>query len=1312
MDNSILDCSSQHTLNQSETTIYYDQANPADEDENDCFTVVTASQDENFVLAALFGAVEEGNLLGLQELLKSSKINISHANQHGETALHIAAGLGQFEILKFLVEKGADIKSLDSHGDSTIYWAARQGHSQIIRYLYEKGVDVDLKNKAEETAVHVAARYGHAEAIEQLCKCGANISVVDGHGETALHIAVWHGFPRIVHVLGEVGVEGNVKNKEDETALHCAAARGHVESVRCLLEIGVDLNELDKNGCTALHLALRRHHDVVAMMLISGGCDFEIMDGVGERAIHIVAREDLLQVCQQLCSLSCNVNVCSKSGLYPIHLAAKYGNIEIIRCLCLAPSCNVEQRNRDGITAEISALAHGYKEIADLLARIKHDNIRNEYIAQFSPTSQPLCRVKLKLIGHSGVGKTTLIESLKCGYFGSWFRRSSRSKTINSGRLVMATSQQSTTNTGSASVSSSKSSLDPSPPSTPTNGHKTGGGGGIICNGIQSSDGSNGKRLSYNGINSSTTFEFACCDQETSTKGIDVQQISISGVGDLSVWDFSGNEAYLQIYDHFFNEPNCIHAILFRVCDRLDIQINQVLYWLHFLRARLRVLEPLQYRGKSQLSAKIILIATHSDLVCSSNGCHGFSSSSSSASSLVSSYNLNNLINSSRNTLACTGANGVECCAVREVTTVHQVVLEQFSHIFDIHDQVIMLDSHSVSGVAMKQLKSYLQQQRAHLLELMPLSNGLLDHVSNTLVNWRKALANYPVLSYKQFLNMIRDQINPLASENHVRDVIRSLQFTGDLYYVKSKQEQEHDLIVLCPKWLTNHVIGNLLNTDQVMRSPISGRYSVDEIQELFPSIDALDLLQVLENLSLCIQTQESGADFEYEFACFIKQERPDNDIIQLNNGYNEARHCSNETESSSGSSSQEDEVTICEPSPSNAQMIRGGGAPHVDQLDGPSADMIHGGVRLQCSGDIPSGTLLTCLFARLQTMLRSLAQESVDTDNPLELEQFRNAAKIRSGCMEAIIMPITLSCSLQYEAIEIQVKCSRRKSSECFHFFYDLLAFIESCIGLMCPGLLLYRHYLSPSELAARKLNPLTYSPSHLINTVLFSQKPLQEIVSQRPSSSQSSSYSPSPSFNFKDNRETACEKLADIISFGHTDLHMFTNEFNQRSSDAPFAKIRNISPSQIGQVSLNPTLVPNLHINNIPLPIKQKLCNLLDPPDSMGKDWCLLGIKLGLTDKLPKLDPGINSTISPTWKVLEECGHNPECTVALLVKNLQELGRSEAAESVLSSVPILKVFPLFYSLERNSALTDGSLAPPSATSSASQASSTNLSR
>lgn len=41
------------------------------------------------------------------------------------------------------------------------------------------------------------------------------------------------------------------------------------------------------------------------------------------------------------------------------------------RCLCLA-GCNIEQKNSDGIKAEITALKHGYNDIGDLLNRLRN----------------------------------------------------------------------------------------------------------------------------------------------------------------------------------------------------------------------------------------------------------------------------------------------------------------------------------------------------------------------------------------------------------------------------------------------------------------------------------------------------------------------------------------------------------------------------------------------------------------------------------------------------------------------------------------------------------------------------------------------------------------------------------------------------------------------------------------------------------------------------------------------------------------------------------------------------------------------------
>ena len=45
------------------------------------------------------------------------------------------------------------------------------------------------------------------------------------------------------------------------------------------------------------------------------------------------------------------------------------------------------------------------------------------YIKQLMPSTVHLKRIKLKVFGNSAVGKTTLIHSLKCGYFGSLLRK-------------------------------------------------------------------------------------------------------------------------------------------------------------------------------------------------------------------------------------------------------------------------------------------------------------------------------------------------------------------------------------------------------------------------------------------------------------------------------------------------------------------------------------------------------------------------------------------------------------------------------------------------------------------------------------------------------------------------------------------------------------------------------------------------------------------------------------------------------------------------------------------------------------------------
>lgn len=1103
---------------------------PDDYDEQPNFVVVSTMQDENFVVAALFCAVEEGNYAGLEELFSMSHINPNQSNKHGETAVHIAAGLAQLQILKLLQSKGANLKLSDSHGDSAIYWAARQGHTDVIQYLWENGVSVDCQNKSGETALHVAARYGHHPAVKLLCSFGANINVTDEHGDTALHIAAWHGFPTIMHVLCEAGAHTHLRNKEGETPIHTASARGHLESVRCLLEAGADPDLLDKHGCTALHLALRRHHVSVALLLLHNGCQTDVVDNHGETAIHVAARDGLLSVAQTLCAFGCKVDVPNKAGLYPLHLAAKNGHTEIVRCLCLA-GCIVDQKNRDGIPAEITALAQGHSSIGDLLNRLRNEQLKEEYIAQMIPGTQPLSRIKLKVLGHSGVGKTTMLESLKCGYFSSWFRRSKTSPT----------SPRPKSTSGPHSSRSSTPAMDEYTIDTDSeNNIRT-------ADLNESSDMNDYKKA----ITPPALLISSCADMmsnsqplfyETTnanyTHGVDVQPVTVSGVGDLSIWEFSGHEPYLMLYDHFVGNAHCLHLIVFSLAEPVHTQIRQVSFWLAYLQARAPPVEPLGMGGKSALPLKVALVATHAD-VCASN------------------------VNRNQNCDVLQQQNNAEA----DAKIVLAAARERFQHVFDLHETVFVVDAHVVGSQSMKSLKQYLSNNRAKIVQNLPKSTGFLESMVGHLPNWRKSSPSFPVLTWRQFMDMVHIQVNPLAGEEHMRELIHQLQLMGEVLYTKSETE---DMVVLNPKWLCSSVIGELLSQEHLEKARVTGCYTVEDFQFAFSDTDAIDLLQVLENLKMCTKCDNDG-DVEYEFPCY--------NLVETLEGLWD---------------------------PSDPRYTQG----------------VYCGVHVIPFDDFPH--ILAIIFTRIQVQLRRASMEHADSDS--DLYQWLRGSKFCSGALEGMLTLVDND-----SALEVKVRGPRGSSSSCFYFLEDLLMVVDDVLGEVCPGAQFERHLLSAADLRHHSQTPARY-PARLVMRAMLNDGGLHAQVLH-------------PQTGMP---ESACDLLC------------------------------------CRDVATAASLVcgPDTHASQLSLLTRQRLGAALDPPEKLGRDWCLLAVQLGMTERLPELDPeskesGVLATSgkSPIARVLGEWTLVMDSTIGHLARALDELGRGDAADIVLGTSPLVKV-------------------------------------
>ena len=80
------------------------------------------------------------------------------------------------EKVRTLLNAGADVNGrLSMTGDTALHWAAYYGSIDIIKLLLEKGADVNAVNGARETPLNSAARGNHADIIKFLISKGANV---------------------------------------------------------------------------------------------------------------------------------------------------------------------------------------------------------------------------------------------------------------------------------------------------------------------------------------------------------------------------------------------------------------------------------------------------------------------------------------------------------------------------------------------------------------------------------------------------------------------------------------------------------------------------------------------------------------------------------------------------------------------------------------------------------------------------------------------------------------------------------------------------------------------------------------------------------------------------------------------------------------------------------------------------------------------------------------------------------------------------------------------------------------------------------
>ena len=135
--------------------------------------------------SAIDHAIVRGHLSTVEMLLKHDKSLLETVDILGETPLLCAIGNGQGEIVRFLMNRGANVHATSRCGEITTLMKATRASIKIVRWLLAAGVDVEARNTLQRTALHCAAENYRTDIERELIvEHNANIFAVNEFEKT------------------------------------------------------------------------------------------------------------------------------------------------------------------------------------------------------------------------------------------------------------------------------------------------------------------------------------------------------------------------------------------------------------------------------------------------------------------------------------------------------------------------------------------------------------------------------------------------------------------------------------------------------------------------------------------------------------------------------------------------------------------------------------------------------------------------------------------------------------------------------------------------------------------------------------------------------------------------------------------------------------------------------------------------------------------------------------------------------------------------------------------------------------------------
>ncbi|MDE0484131.1 MAG: ankyrin repeat domain-containing protein [Candidatus Poribacteria bacterium] len=344
-------------------------------------------------LKIVVAAAGRGDLEAVRQFLEYKPEWLHTIGSHGRTMLWEAAYRGKLEVVKFLVEQGADMNlpgcHLNQHDlEITPYCVARhEGRDEVADYLLQQGAIVD---------VHTAAYLGDYDTALSLLDNDPNLvnsgylqsemlpsgeldsfEYRDTEWATPLCYAIVGGNIRIVELLIS---RGAIIEAHSKLLLDHAVSADRVDIVKLLFENGADPSEAPR---------IYDDNSEMSVLLKSHGVpskDINAFDWMGWPPLPYACRGDKgehPEAVLRLLKLGADINVQSSKGKTALHCAAKAGFLKVINVL-LENGATIDATDNNGETPLYDAIRSTIKNrekqrtaLEALLIKGANPNVKN-----------------------------------------------------------------------------------------------------------------------------------------------------------------------------------------------------------------------------------------------------------------------------------------------------------------------------------------------------------------------------------------------------------------------------------------------------------------------------------------------------------------------------------------------------------------------------------------------------------------------------------------------------------------------------------------------------------------------------------------------------------------------------------------------------------------------------------------------------------------------------------------------------------------------------------------------------------------------